>query len=52
MMSIEQLAQRAYDAHYAALRRTPPLTWQQLDGATRAAWIATAQAVRKAIEEV
>ena len=49
MMSIEQLAQRA---HYATLRRTPPLTWQQLDGATRAAWIATAQAVRKAIEEV
>lgn len=52
MMSIDQVAKRAYDAHHTALRRTPPLAWEQLDGATRAAWIAAAQAVRRAIEEV
>lgn len=52
MVSIEELAKRAYEAHFAALRRTPGLPWERLDVGNRAAWIASVQAVRRAIEEV
>jgi len=35
-----------------ALHRTPGLPWERLDVGNRAAWIASVQAVRRAIEEV
>lgn len=56
MMSIEQLAKRAYETHIQTVnpqrdgRTVQP--WERLDTRYKAGWIAAVTAVRKAIEEV
>ena len=50
MMSVDQLARIAYEAHgRAAAGRTPAQPWAQLPTPQRAAWIAAVQAVRAEI---
>ena len=52
MMSIEQVAKQAWLAWMQAHGRPSGVLWEQMSVRDKAAWIAAAQAVRKAIEEV
>ena len=52
MMSIDQVAKRAYEAWMQAHGRPSGVLWEQMSVRDKAAWIAAALAVRKAIEEV
>lgn len=56
MISIDQLARAAYEAHIKAVQLATgkafaTQSWEQLDRAWRMGWIAAAQAVRAAIEQ-
>ena len=52
MMSIDQLAKRAYEAWMAAHGRPTGVLWEMMSVRDKAAWISAVQAVRKAIEEL
>lgn len=51
MMSVEQLAKTAYEAHVRAVAPRMAPTWEQLETHFKAGWIAAVQAVRAELDK-